>query len=756
MNYQSLRKSSLYSRREIKPNLDHSFESRRSQKIYEKHMIYESGLDNVSLTGRGELSLSNDNNLHHENTLLLKTNTAIENVSPRPSSKISFSLNHLNLDKYNYLGAYVYVKSRGYNGFYFHFMTGNEGHLTNHAPIIYPNTWQYVVWDAKHIVRSDINIFSITPYLMGCPPEADPDIEIYVDSIFAFVGDEVYDLGWDLESRIAYCHSGYLPNAKKEALIHKTDSTSFKVIGNKTYELKIKETSSSLGNYSLLDFSEITEEGIYHIEVDNIHSEDFVISNHCFENSILKSLNFLRSLRCGEHIEGVHTKCHLNCRSQHTDGRSVPNFGGWHDAGDVSQFEIPTAEITASLLDLSYVYSSEMNDRILEESKIGLDWLYQTRFKDGYRALAVTYSIWRDNVLDPENKTIYTNPAERGAFENILSSIAFAKGAKAFARKNETYSGFLKKLAIEDFDFAVYEYDNNIYTKRWGNTICSQTLGSLLLGASLLFELTKDYKYYSFIEQRVTTLIDTQESSLSHPLPGFFYEDTLHKYTLMYEHRAHEEYPVLGLISSYNVLKEKKLKDVILSSLHLYASYIKESIKYTNPYNLLPGYVYHKDKINLEHLTVPSNLSKEEALDFLGKQIDEGISLGDGFYLRIMPISFTRRGFLATLLSKNKAVSSLSNFLKDDELKCIALRQIEWTLGLNPFSSSLMYGEGYNYHNLYVAFSKQIVGALPVGIMTRDNYDAPYWPDYTNAVFKEIWGHTSGKYLSCLADILKR
>lgn len=756
MNYQNLRKKSLYSRREIKANLDCSFESRRSKQIYEKKMVYESGLNNVVLTGRGEVSLSNDNNLHHENTLLLKTNTAIENILPRPSSKISFSLNHLNLDKYNYFGAYVYVKSRGYNGFYFHFMTGNNGHFTNHAPIIYPNTWQYVVWDAKHIVRDDINTFSITPYLMGCPPEADPDIEIYIDSIFAFLGDDVYDLGWDLQNRIAYCHSGYFPNAKKEALISMTSSPTFKVIGKQTYEFPITNISSSLGTYSVLDFSSITSEGIYHIEVDNISSEDFIISKHCYESSILKSLNFLRSLRCGEHIEGVHSKCHLNCRTKHEDGRSVPNFGGWHDAGDVSQFEIPTAEITSSLLDLSLDFSSEMNDRILEESKVGLDWLYQTRFKDGYRALAVTYSIWRDNILEETNKTIYTNIAERGAFENCLSSIAFAKGAKAFSRTNKTYSDFLLKLAIEDFDFAVYEYDNDIYTKRWGKTICSQTLGSLLLCASLLYTLTKNSKYITFIENNVTTLIKTQESSSSHPLPGFFYEDTEHNYTLMYEHRGHEEYPVLGLIYSYKALKNESLKDAIYNCLVLYSNFIKQSLKYTYPYNYLPGYVYHKDKINLEHLTVPANLTREDALEYLGKQIDSGFNLGDGFYLRIMPISFTRRGFLATLLSKNKAVSALSVFLKDNELKEVAIRQIEWTLGFNPFSSSLMYGEGYNYHNLYVAFSKQIVGALPVGIMTKENLDAPYWPDYTNAVFKEIWGHTTGKYLSCLADILKR
>ena len=135
-------------------------------------------------------------------------------------------------------------------------------------------------------------------------------------------------------------------------------------------------------------------------------------------------------------------------------------------------------------------------------------------------------------------------------------------------------------------------------------------------------------------------------------------------------------------------------------------------------------------------------------------QIESGVHLKDNWYLRLNPISDTRRGFLATLLSKTKAVSSLAKLFNDQELKDISQRQIEWTIGFNPFSSSLMYGEGYNYHKLYVAFSRQIVGSLPVGIKTLGSHDLPYWPDYTNAVFKEIWGHTTAKFLEVIADLL--
>ena len=67
-----------------------------------------------------------------------------------------------------------------------------------------------------------------------------------------------------------------------------------------------------------------------------------------------------------------------------------------------------------------------------------------------------------------------------------------------------------------------------------------------------------------------------------------------------------------------------------------------------------------------------------------------------------------------------------------------------------------MYGEGYNYHPLYVAYSNQLVGALPVCFKTNGYNDAPYWPTVNNAVFKEIWGHTTGKYLWIFVDILDK
>ena len=193
-----------------------------------------------------------------------------------------------------------------------------------------------------------------------------------------------------------------------------------------------------------------------------------------------------------------------------------------------------------------------------------------------------------------------------------------------------------------------------------------------------------------------------------------------------------------------------------LRGIKLYKEYILSTLFATKPYGMLPGHVYDINKLNMERFTsggwVKDNV---EGLAYLQKEASTGIKLADGVYLRRFPIAIQRRGFHATLLSKTKGLSEVAKILNDKKLMQIAIDQLEWILGKNPFASSTMYGEGYNYHPLYVAYSRQMVGSLPVGIMTKGDLDLPYWPTYDNAVFKEIWGHTTGKYLWVLADILK-
>jgi hypothetical protein len=83
-------------------------------------------------------------------------------------------------------------------------------------------------------------------------------------------------------------------------------------------------------------------------------------------------------------------------------------------------------------------------------------------------------------------------------------------------------------------------------------------------------------------------------------------------------------------------------------------------------------------------------------------------------------------------------------------LHSIALAQLEWVVGKNPFNQSMMYGEGYNFATQYAAFPGDVTGGLPVGIQTKLDSDIPYWPAAVLHKYKEIWIHPSTRWLVLL------
>ncbi len=760
----SILKKSLYVHKEIMDDEKNSALYRWNNKeILDKVLLYNGDkLDNVTASSCVELSLSNE---VCDSALKLSLSTDIENVIPRPWPSVRINLGGIDLTKYNRIACNIYIRSTGYQNHYFQFSLGNKGAMEHHSPSLDPNKWNYCTWEVSDVLRDNCEELVIGPWLMGTPPEGLPLYEIFIDSVYAELVEADHVEGWNLGNRIAYSHAGYFKDSKKIALIGEKVSDKFEILKDNNIVLSkdVEKVSTEIGVFYQIDFSEINEDGIYKLKYGNIITGEFEISNNSYDESIWKSMNFLRLLRCGEDIAGVHSACHLNCRTMHPNGSSVPNFGGWHDAGDVSQFEIPTAEMAHAIIDLAFAVKDKdelMYERLLEEARVGINWLLRTRFGDGMRALAITYSIWRKNVLDQDNKTIYNNVAENGPFENFCASAALAKAYLAYVDEDKVFAEWCLRSAKEDFAFAKVGYEQGIYTKRWGPNVDSQVCGHGIIAAVELFKCTKDSYYIDVAISYAKVVLACQQSTdpdWEIPLKGFFYEDPEHKWMLTYEHRGHEQSPVQGLAMLCEAAYDHEDYEAWINGLKLYREYVLKSMELTKPYGLVPGHVYILDKLNSDRFTIPSSYGTiPEGMEILKNQARSGKKLADNVYLRIFPVAVQRRGYHATLLSKTKGISMIAKVLNDEKLNQIAIDQIEWVLGKNPFASSTMYGCGYNYHPLYVAFSRQMVGALPVGIMTNGDNDSPYWPVRDHAVFKEIWGHTTGKYLWVLADLIKK
>lgn len=753
---EKLIKSSNYGRNYIAPNLKYD----RSLKWHQKKV--ESSLLLFDLSDLTNIK-TNVPYLKNDKEIILKGQTSCINRQYREVLSFTKYLNNLDLSKYNRLHLALRIDGIGHRVHYVHLSYVSNGENYSDAVCVKENIDEEILFELSLNDRSKVTSISLTLFLMGTPVDATDDIELKVRSISIEKVEAEYDFGFKTHD-IAYSQIGYLPNDKKIAIISDAKDDQFSLMdekGNTLLKEKLQKIETNLGLFYLADFSSFKKKGLYQLKIADKKTELFEIEDDIYDSSVIKSLYFLKTLRCAEQIDNVHAECHVNMRAKSQNGDSVSVCGGWHDAGDVSQFEIPTAEITASLAELYFAYlkNDQMAERIKEELKVGVKWLLKTHFGNGERALAVTYNIWRDNVLKHDDDTYMDNVAENGPFENLLASTALAK-ASLVLTDDVIYNDYIKRIAIADFNFALDGIKKGLYSKRWGPLICVTTSGEAVKAALALYKATKDDTFLKEVDDNILKIINCQEQNGIGKLKikGYFYEDEEHLYTLNYEHRGHEQIPLEALCTYVKYCNEENNKghiyDLALSALENYKEFVLKTLTFTKPFNLVPATIYNINKLNLNHFTIPKYYGERDTChEYLKDCIKEGIKITDDEYLRIFPISIDRRGFLATHLSKIKGLAEIYELIKDEELKEIIRDQIEWVFGKNPFATSFMYGEGHSYHPLYVAFTDQIVGAMPVGIKTHGTHDLPYWPQATQAVYKEIWGHTTSKYLGIIAKM---
>jgi hypothetical protein len=128
--------------------------------------------------------------------------------------------------------------------------------------------------------------------------------------------------------------------------------------------------------------------------------------------------------------------------------------------------------------------------------------------------------------------------------------------------------------------------------------------------------------------------------------------------------------------------------------------------------------------------------------------------MGDGWYLRAFPVWFARRGNYGPFLSQAKALSAAARLRGDSAGLDLAQRQAQWVVGRNPFVQSTMYGEGYDWSQQYSVSAGDFVGSLPVGMQSRGMTDLPYWSSQNMFVYKEVWVHSTGRWLWLMQDLL--
>ncbi|HTZ48441.1 MAG TPA: glycoside hydrolase family 9 protein [Verrucomicrobiae bacterium] len=638
----------------------------------------------------------------------------------------------------------------------------NEGR--DESLILNNHEWNHLVWEITPLSRDKVTGLEFAYSLPKMLPDPGDQTILYIDQLELQKVDPDYVEGWAVApGKIAFSHAGYTPGSTKTAIASDLQAKEFSIVNETTGKVvlskPVRQVKTSLGNYEVMDFSELQASGKYALRAGDESTRSFEISPEAWRETIWKAINFMYSERCGTVIPRIHAICHTDDYSIHGDKRIIVN-GGYHDAGDLSATG-NTPGMAYALFSLAERLQQQGEDpqlqaRLLEEGTWGLRWVLKTNFGDGYRTTGQLISYWTNGIIGDADDRF--GQAVNNPEWNFRVAAVEALAARVLRQSQPELAIRSLRTAEQDWRYAVEGLKAAPpLAEVYGAQDELERISFGAIASIDLYRATGEQKYADEAFKLANLIIASQEQKLqrwSIPMTGYFYtspkrENLFHRF-----HIGQEEEPIIALAHLCETFPNHADWMKWYSAIVLHSKYYQQvAAKVDEPYSVLPAAVYKESEMRLIPQAKDWTPLRAADRDSYTEQVHRGIPLGGEYYLRRFPVWFDFRGNSSVLLSQTKALSAAGQLRSDLEAEDLAQRQAQWLIGRNPFSASIMYGEGYDWEPLYSVRSGQMVGALPVGIETREYNDAPYWPHQICWTYKEVWTQPVGEWIWVMQDL---
>jgi len=638
-------------------------------------------------------------------------------------------------------------------------MSRREGY---HFVILQNRAWNHIVWEIAPLARDKVTAVDFGYAVPKAMAERGDHVVFDLDQLELERVDADHYEGWNVApGRLAFSHSGYPAGAPKTAIASDLGANEFQLIrmetGAVTLRKRVDRVTTRLGQYQVLDFSEVREPGTYAIQAGGRATRSFRIGDDSWRDSIWKAINFLYAERCGFEIPGIHGVCHRDALLTH-NGKQIVMNGGWHDAGDLSQGPVNTSDAVYGLLALAERMQARGEDpvlcrRVIEEATWGLDWVLKTRFGDGYRATFMAIDSFTNGIVgDSDDRQV---EAQNNPSVNYLSAAVEARAWRVLKESDPERARRGLRTAQEDWEFAVKGPNRRrplAPAAYAGPDLERAAIG--IIASTDLYQDTGEKRFADKAFELAEVVIGSQYQKLPDwktPLTGFFYTNPRQEDLYHASHVGNEQAPVVAMTRLCELFPDHPdwMRWYSVAALHS-EYYLKAATRFTEPYAVLPASIYRaSEALKIPETGRPGLLTRET----FREQIRHAVPLGGDYFLRMFPIWSERRGHFGVLLSQAKALAAAGHLRGDTEAADLAGKQVEWVLGGNPFSESAMYGEGYDFPPQYSERSGDMVGSLPVGIETRGNNDEPYWPVQNCFNYKEVWVHPVARWFWLMQDV---
>lgn len=685
------------------------------------------------------------------------------------------------LREFNRLHLSIYPQCEGMRSIYMNISFVNDGDVKIpdkygregiHEINLVNNCWNDCTLEFPELPRDKVTRISFYLEIFGRELTMGDSLVVDIDDLrLETVGQPEVARGWHPgNDRIIVSGTGYTTEAGKTAVIGVKAARRFELIdaanGTVSYKGRVEKSRTVNGEFLTADFSAFKTPGQYRLRVGEHSSTTFRIDDRVWDNSVWKMINFLFCERCGYPVPGKHGTCHSDLHIEY-DGKTIPIHGGWHDAGDMANQTLQTGEISYSLLQMAQTAAGNgdvnLYNRLVEEALWGIDFVLRSRLGEGVRMISWGTNLWTDGILgtsDDAGRRVCN--VYNGAYENFVLAGIEAYAAMVLKDDPEMVVK-LRRSAVEDFAWGLERYAELGFQElitapraHARNTPESQYNASVSWAASMLYKLTGDESYAEQAVRFIQLPLQCQcTEAIGGGLKGFFYGDAERRSGVHYSHKSRDYAFMEALAALCETQPENPDRGKWMDAIGLYAGYLKDIMKYSAPYGMVPSGVYNIHEVDYPELFFPwqlGALKDGSATQEYYAQLENGIRLDDENYLRRFPVWYSFRGNTVVSLSTGKAAAICARMLNDSELKDIAEKQLSWVVGLNPFGQSIIYGEGAFWGQQYNALPGEMTGEIPVGFQTLGNEDVPYWPQFNVATPKEVFGLTASRWLMLVSE----
>jgi hypothetical protein len=483
--------------------------------------------------------------------------------------------------------------------------------------------------------------------------------------------------------------------------------------------LPLTPVKCDFGPAQAADIGDVPE-GRYHVHVanggDGEWSPTFFVAPNVWRKLLHPAMNYYQAQRCGVAVPGVHPVCHMDDAIVEATGKHVDAVGGWHDAGDHVKQAVTLLNAVAigtMLRDLPR-YGSDDPDRnatlaVLRHGNRGI--LAQQDPADGKVWDQIFQTRWTDNKIGTaDDRRLET---KKTIFGSGMFATAQGLVAQAFAQsKLPADRAYVRRCLVAGEKALAAYSDADVRT----TGLSWQVMSAIELRRA------GGRKDLAPQAQSMGRLLCARQTAA-----GYFLD-------------ANGDLPILGEPGECEMTGTAMPCLALLALLQQFPNHADAGLWRDTVVKHLDQIVFPLSARNAYGI-VPLSIYVQPVTKETYRRTENGLQYRYFFPSRLKKWwqgSNCHLAAQATLLGR--AAEQLPGA---DRARCVnlAYRQIEWTLGRNPFGASLMTGVGARNPYPYSAQVGTIVGGVINGVAGNDGdepiLDTRFAMDWRTT---EYWG----------------